>query len=96
VHHLLPLEIPPKSCELTALEALVFPAVRLFVERAAEILEGFELNDTEAPVVADMVFVMIGSLDQPDGIEPKLEMFTKRRPKWTKPLDVPQFPSMPS
>jgi hypothetical protein len=42
-----------------------------------------------------MVFVTIGSLDQPDGVEPKLEMFTKRRLKWTKPLDVPQFPSMP-
>jgi hypothetical protein len=42
-----------------------------------------------------MVFVTIGSLDQPDGIEPKLEMFTKRRLKWAKPLDVPQFPSMP-
>ena len=54
VHHLLPLEIPPKSCELTAAEALVFPAVQLFVERAAEILEGFELNDTDAPVVADI------------------------------------------
>ena len=54
VHHLLPLEIPPNSCELTAAEALVFPAVQLFVERAAESLEGFELNDTDAPVVADI------------------------------------------
>jgi hypothetical protein len=43
-----------------------------------------------------MIFVTIGSLDQPDRIEPKLEMFTKRRLKWVKPLDVPQFPSMPS
>jgi len=24
-----------------------------------------------------------------------LEMFTKRRLKWEKPLDVPQFSSMP-
>ena len=54
VHHLLPLEIPPDSCELTAAEALVFPAVELFVERAAENLEGFELNDADAPVVADI------------------------------------------
>jgi predicted ATPase/DNA-binding winged helix-turn-helix (wHTH) protein len=54
LHHLLPLEIPPKSCELTAAEALVFPAIQLFVERAAEILEGFELKDTDAPVVADI------------------------------------------
>jgi hypothetical protein len=42
-----------------------------------------------------MDFVMIGSLDRSDDIEPKLEMFTKRRLKWTKPLDVPQFASMP-
>ena len=44
----------------------------------------------------DLVFVTLGSLDQPERIVPKLEMFTKRRLKWTKPLDVPQFPSMPS
>ena len=43
-----------------------------------------------------LVFVQIGSLVQPDGIEPKLEIFTKRRLKWTRQLDVPQFPSMPN
>ena len=43
-----------------------------------------------------MVFVTIGSLDRPDGIEPKLEMFTKRRLEWMEPLEVPQFSSMPS
>lgn len=43
-----------------------------------------------------LVFVMIGSLDRPEGIEPKLEMFTKRRLGWTKALDIPQFPGMPS
>jgi len=43
-----------------------------------------------------MVFVTIDSLDQPDRIQPKLEMFTKRRLKWAKSLDVPQFRSMPS
>ena len=42
------------------------------------------------------VFVMIGSLDHPERIAPKLEMFTKRRLKWAKALDVPQFLSMPS
>jgi hypothetical protein len=42
-----------------------------------------------------LVFVTIGSLDNPDGIEPVLEMFTKRRLKWLKHLDVPQFSSMP-
>src|SRR5262245_20457068 len=43
-----------------------------------------------------MVFVTIGSLDNPEGIEPVLEMFTKRRLKWAKPLDLPQFENMPN
>ena len=42
-----------------------------------------------------LVFVMLGSLDRPELIQPKLEMFTKRRLKWAKPLDLPQFESMP-
>jgi hypothetical protein len=42
------------------------------------------------------VFVMLGSLDRPDLITPHLEMFTKRRLAWEKPLDMPQFPGMPS
>ena len=43
-----------------------------------------------------LVFVQQGSLDHPELVEPKLEMFTKRRLKWVKPLDVPQFTDMPS
>ena len=43
-----------------------------------------------------LVFVMLGSLDRPDLIQPKLEMFTKRRLAWVKPVDVPQFAGMPS
>jgi hypothetical protein len=42
------------------------------------------------------VFVQISSLDDPAGIEPKLEMFVKRRVPWLKPLDLPQFSDMPS
>src|SRR6476620_5680314 len=42
------------------------------------------------------VFIMLGSLDPPEWIAPKLEIFTKRRLKWAKPLDLPQFDSMPS
>jgi len=42
------------------------------------------------------VFVTLGSLDRPQDIVPRLEMFTKRRLDWAAPLDVPQFPSMPS
>lgn len=41
------------------------------------------------------VFVMLGSLDHPGKIAPKLEMFTSRRLEWTKALNVPQFPGMP-
>ena len=43
-----------------------------------------------------LVFVTLGSLDRPDLIAPKLEMFIKRRLKWAKPLDLPQFEGMPS
>lgn len=42
-----------------------------------------------------LVFVMLGSLDRPELIEPKLEMFAKRRLPWAKPLDLPQFDGMP-
>ncbi len=42
-----------------------------------------------------VVFVMLGSLDRPELIAPKLEMFTKRRLAWVKPLDLPQFEGMP-
>jgi len=41
------------------------------------------------------VFVQLGSLDNRAGIAPKLEMFTKRRLDWAKPLDLPQFTDMP-
>jgi predicted ATPase/DNA-binding winged helix-turn-helix (wHTH) protein len=52
VHHLSPLESPPDSPGLTAAEALAFPAVELFVERAAATLDEYELRDADAPVVA--------------------------------------------
>ena len=42
VYRLPPLEHPPADQSLTASEALRFPAVRLFVERAAASLDGFE------------------------------------------------------
>ncbi|GLH80729.1 aldehyde-activating protein [Bradyrhizobium sp. SSBR45G] len=43
-----------------------------------------------------LVFVALGSLDDPKGIAPKLEMFTRRRLAWVKPLDLPQYEGMPS
>ena len=42
-----------------------------------------------------VVFVQLGSLDRPELITPKVEMFTKRRLAWSKPLDLPQFEEMP-
>ena len=51
VHHLASLESPPESERLTAFEALLFPAVQLFVSRAAAADEGFELRDDDAPLV---------------------------------------------
>jgi hypothetical protein len=41
------------------------------------------------------IFVQLGSLDDPKGIEPKMEIFTKRRLPWVKPLGLPQFENMP-
>jgi hypothetical protein len=41
------------------------------------------------------VFVTLGSLDNPQSIKPMVEMFTKRRLPWAKPLDLPQFENMP-
>ena len=52
VHRLLPLKFPLSSSVLNAPEALAFPSVQLFVERAAANVEGFDLNDADAPVVA--------------------------------------------
>jgi hypothetical protein len=57
---------------------------------------GARLFTTNLEGFPGTVFVTIGSLDSADGIQLTLEMFTKRRLKWTRHLDVPQFSSMPS
>ncbi|QET04278.1 transcriptional regulator [Cupriavidus pauculus] len=54
IYRLAPLDLPPDSATLTAREALASPAVQLFVERAAECVDGFELRDADAPVVAEI------------------------------------------
>jgi predicted ATPase/DNA-binding winged helix-turn-helix (wHTH) protein len=54
VHRLPPLDIPPASNDLSANEAITYAAVQLFVERAASNVGRFELNDTDAPLVADI------------------------------------------
>jgi predicted ATPase/DNA-binding winged helix-turn-helix (wHTH) protein len=54
VFRLPPLDSPPVLAGLTAADALTFPAVQLFVDRAASSGSEFALNDTEAPLVADI------------------------------------------
>jgi predicted ATPase/DNA-binding winged helix-turn-helix (wHTH) protein len=54
VLRLTPLGVPDESADLTAAEAMMFPAIQLFVERATESLDTFELTDADAAVVADI------------------------------------------
>ncbi|HWZ88471.1 MAG TPA: winged helix-turn-helix domain-containing protein [Polyangiaceae bacterium] len=54
VSHLPSLGFPPASPILSAADALAFPAVELFVERASASLEGFVLTDAHALTVAEL------------------------------------------
>lgn len=54
VHRLSPLTFPTDTKGLKAADALAFPAVQLFVERAAASRDSFELGDADAPYVADI------------------------------------------
>ena len=48
------LETPPDIDGLTAIEALGFSAIQLFVERVTWTIDDFELSDADAPIVADI------------------------------------------
>jgi predicted ATPase len=54
VHRLPPLGSPPDDAGLTAAQALGFPAVQLFVERAIASGRRFELSDADAYVVGEI------------------------------------------
>ncbi len=54
IYRLGPLESPPASERLTSSEALEFPAVQLFVERAASNEDGFTLRDEDTPLVSEI------------------------------------------
>lgn len=54
VRRLSGLATPPSSPHLNAEEALTFPAVQLFVDRATDRLESFTLSDSDAPIVAEI------------------------------------------
>jgi predicted ATPase/DNA-binding winged helix-turn-helix (wHTH) protein len=51
VKRLAPLTMPSASANLTAAEALAFPCVELFAERASMSFEEFELTDADVPAV---------------------------------------------
>ena len=52
--HLAPLALPARESPLTAEQALDFPAIQLFVERAMASRDDFELTDANAATVADI------------------------------------------
>jgi predicted ATPase/DNA-binding winged helix-turn-helix (wHTH) protein len=54
VQRLSPLGLPVPAPALSAADALTYPAIQLFVERAAAVVEGFELSDADASFVADI------------------------------------------
>jgi predicted ATPase/DNA-binding winged helix-turn-helix (wHTH) protein len=54
VHRLPPLRCPPENSRPTAAQALTFPAVQLFIERAAASGIRFGLKDSDASAVAEI------------------------------------------
>ena len=54
VYRVPPLASPPASSRINATEALSFPAVQLFLERAASTLGKFELSNADASLVAEI------------------------------------------
>ena len=54
LHHVRSLEISLTSPAPTVGEALQFPAVQLFAERAAKVLGEFRLRDVDVPIVIDI------------------------------------------
>ena len=52
VHLLYALDCPPDDTDLSAAEALAYPAVQLFMERAAASGHDAALNDVDAPIAA--------------------------------------------
>ncbi|MBV8805534.1 MAG: hypothetical protein JO042_10810, partial [Sinobacteraceae bacterium] len=72
VHHLSPLECPPPDVSgLTANQALAFPAVQLFIKQARASGYLLQLNDEDAPVVAEICRRL-------DGIALALELAARR------------------
>jgi predicted ATPase len=54
VLRLMPLALPPPAAILTVPQTLAFPAVNLFVQRATESRETFEVPAADVPIVVDI------------------------------------------
>ncbi|WP_166454834.1 ATP-binding protein [Duganella aquatilis] len=54
VQRLAPLDFPGDALPRTAAHALQYAAVELFAERAAQCVDGYRLNDMDAPAVAEI------------------------------------------
>jgi len=54
VHRLASLRVPPDAAELATDDVLHYPAVELFTERAAAIVEGLSLGSAELPAVVEI------------------------------------------
>jgi len=52
VRRLAGLETPPETAQLSAVDALMFPALQLFVERATDRKDSFSLTNADAPAAA--------------------------------------------
>lgn len=71
VHRLAPLDIPPGAAPLTVADALTFSSVQLFAQRAAAIVDGFEITSAEVRIVADIC-------DGLDGLPLAIELAASR------------------
>ncbi|MBN3761536.1 winged helix-turn-helix domain-containing protein [Burkholderia sp. Ac-20365] len=60
LYRLQPLDSAMKSANLTAEQALQYPAIALFVERASATCSAFELTDENAAVIADICHSVAG------------------------------------
>jgi predicted ATPase/DNA-binding winged helix-turn-helix (wHTH) protein len=54
VHRLPPLELPAPASDLVCAEALAYPAIQLFVERASASLDSFKLTEEDLPAVVEI------------------------------------------
>lgn len=60
VKRLAPLRMPATSANLTAAQALAFPALELFAERASMSFEDFELTDSDVPTIVAVCMKLDG------------------------------------